>query len=124
MRWGLRHTWSSVRKEVRNEVCFDLHHASDGQHDDFYALPVHPYVRGGSRHDESEVAEMMGTVVAILIGVVLLLAGMSAFLLCLVIEYKRYEETYYKSVPPIQWDYTREQGWIDGYYEQQKEEGE
>lgn len=126
MRWGLKHTWSYARKEVRNEVRFNLRHASDGQHDDFSALPVHPHVRGGSRYDESEVAEMMGTAIAILIGLCLLLLGVVAFLLCLVQECERREKNWYTpvDVTPVDWDYTREKGWVDGDYEQQEKEGE
>ena len=55
----------------------------------------------------------MGTAIAILIGLCLFLLGIVAFLLCLVQDYERREKRWYApvEVTPVDWDYTREQGW-------------
>lgn len=61
---------------------------------------------------------MMGTAIAILIGLCLLLLGAVGFLLSLVQEYDRREKRYYNpvDVPPVKWDYTKDGGWVDADY--------
>ena len=73
------------------------------------------------RHFESEVGEMMGTAIAILIGVCLLLIGVVAFLLGLVSEYQRAEKRYYTpvDVEPLDWEWHCEVE--EAEYEQEEE---
>lgn len=67
---------------------------------------------------------MMGTAIAILIGLCLLLLGVVGFLLCLVQEYERREKNWYTAVDvtPVDWDYTKERGWVDAEYSDPEEE--
>lgn len=65
---------------------------------------------------------MMVTALVCMIMLVLLLAGVVAFLLCLIWEYQRNENDYYTAVPPIEWDYTKERGWVDAEYSSSEEE--
>lgn len=64
----------------------------------------------------------MVTVMLIMICLVLLLTGIVAFLLCLIWEYDRKEKEQYTPVKPIEWDYTKERGWVDAEYSCTEEE--
>ena len=73
---------------------------------------------------------MYGTIIGILIGLCLLLLGLSAFLIGLVQDYARREKNWYAPVSPIEWDYTKETGWREDYvdadiepYERKEEHG-
>lgn len=64
----------------------------------------------------------MTTLVIILITFVLLLAGTVAFLMCIILDYQQRERDHHTPVKPVEWEYTKERGWMqDAEFEHVKE---